>query len=35
MIQQLNQNHSEFFDPHDPEAIKTIVNGGRPGANKN
>ena len=35
MIQQLNQNHSEFFDPHDPEAIKTIVSGGRPGANKN
>lgn len=34
-ISQLDQRHSDFFDPHDPEALKTIVGGGRPGANEN
>lgn len=34
-ISQLDQHHSDFFDPHDPDAIKAIVSGGRPGANEN
>lgn len=34
-ISQLDLGKSQFFDPHDPVAIKTIVNGGRPGANGN
>lgn len=34
-IGELDKGHSQFFDSHDPEAIKTIVSGGRPGANEN
>lgn len=34
-ISALDKRQSQFFDPHDPAAIKTIVNGGRPGANEN
>lgn len=34
-IAQLNRTDNLFFDPHDPAAIKTIVSGGRPGANQN
>lgn len=34
-IAQLDRHQSEFFNPHDPAAIKAIVSGGRPGANKN
>ncbi|MFQ9706753.1 MAG: aldo/keto reductase [Limosilactobacillus pontis] len=33
LITKLDQQTSQFFNPHDPEAIETIVNGGRPGAN--
>lgn len=33
MIEKLDRRQSQFFDPHDPEAIATIVKGGRPGAN--
>lgn len=32
-INRLDLHQSQFFDPHDSAAIKTIVNGGRPGAN--
>lgn len=34
-IKALARSHSDFFDPHDPAAIKAIVSGGRPGANEN
>lgn len=34
-ISKLDKGQSQFFDPHDPVAIKTIVSGGRPGANEN
>ncbi|WP_367333268.1 aldo/keto reductase [Limosilactobacillus sp.] len=33
MIEKLDRRQSQFFDPHDPEAIATIVKGGCPGAN--
>jgi 2,5-diketo-D-gluconate reductase A len=33
LIGELDRQKSQFFDPHDPKAIETIVNGGRPGAN--
>ncbi|WP_283620915.1 aldo/keto reductase [Limosilactobacillus avium] len=33
LIGELDRQTSQFFDPHDPAAIKTIVKGGRPGAN--
>lgn len=34
-INELDTGQSQFFDSHDPTAIKTIVSGGRPGANEN
>lgn len=34
MIESLNLRRSFFFDPRDPAAIKSIVGGGRPGANQ-
>ncbi|WP_057740175.1 aldo/keto reductase [Limosilactobacillus secaliphilus] len=34
MIGQLDRHKSQFFDPHDPAAMKAIVQGGRPGANQ-
>lgn len=33
-ISALDQKHSQFFDRRDPAAIKTVVSGGRPGANE-
>jgi 2,5-diketo-D-gluconate reductase A len=33
LIGELDRQKSQFFDPHDPKAIETIVNGGRPGSN--
>lgn len=33
LIGELDRQKSQFFDSHDPKAIETIVNGGRPGAN--
>lgn len=33
-ISSLNMGQSQFFDRRDPEAIKTVVSGGRPGANQ-
>ena len=33
LIAELDRQTSQFFNPHDPEAIETIVKGGRPGAN--
>ncbi|HJA27602.1 MAG TPA: aldo/keto reductase [Candidatus Limosilactobacillus intestinigallinarum] len=33
LIGELDRHRSQFFDPHDPAAIETIVKGGRPGAN--
>lgn len=35
LIAKLDRGESQFFNPHDPAAIRTIVNGGRPGANEN
>ncbi len=34
LIGELDRKASQFFNPHDPKAIETIVNGGRPGANQ-
>lgn len=34
-ISKLDKGQSQFFNPHDPMAINTIVSGGRPGANEN
>lgn len=33
LITNLDQQTSQFFNPRGPEAVETIVNGGRPGAN--
>lgn len=33
LVKGLGRQVSQFFNPHDPEAIETIVKGGRPGAN--